>query len=360
MQGGTPLRRFVIPAQFVGALFLLLFLRNQGDGAGSGDWTFRGPTMGTAWTVKIADPGLDDRSRETVAETIQTVLDQVDQRMSTWKDDSELSLLNRHTDGPYQVSDELMDVLVRAAEIHRLTGGAFDITVGPLVNAYGFGPDAPPQVPTEDELKALKNHTGMDKLILNRKDGTVSKKNPDLYCDLSGIAKGHAVDRVADALEGLGHTRYMVEVGGEVRTRGRNAAGEIWRIGVEQPDPARRQTGRVVPLLDTALATSGEYRNFYEVDGVRYSHTIDPRTGRPIDHRLASVSVLRPSCMSADALATGLNVLGPDEGYTLAMTHGIAALFILEHGNGSLIEHATPAFEAALRKAGKAEETDSK
>jgi thiamine biosynthesis lipoprotein len=314
--------------------------------------------MGTAWTVKIAEPDLREEDRERIGTTIQQTADQIDQRMSTWKDDSELSLLNRHDTTPYPVSEELLGVLSKASEIHKLTGGAFDITVGPLVRAYGFGPDAPPQVPTEEELADLMSRIGLNRLTLNRSEGTVTKKHSDLHCDLSGIAKGYAVDQVAAALEALGQTNYMVEIGGEIRTRGRNGSGEIWRIGVEQPDPTIREAGRIIPLLDTAMATSGEYRNFYEVGGARYSHTIDPRTGTPIDHRLASVSVLHKSCMSADAIATGLNVLGPDEGYSLAVTHGIAALFILERSNGSLIEHATPAFEAVLQRTREAELPD--
>ncbi len=358
MEEPSPLRRFLLPAVFVFALFALLFFRNRDGGNRSGEWTFRGPTMGTAWTVKVADPDLDKESRDLIETTIQQTVALVDQRMSNWKDDSELSLLNRHDTSPYPVSGELLGILDRAIDIHRLTGGAFDITVGPLVNAYGFGPGDPPRVPSEDELKELLARTGLSKLTLNKSAGTATKRHADLYFDLSGIAKGFAVDRVADALEQLGQTKYMIEIGGEIRTRGRNGSGEIWRIGVEQPDPTLREAGRIIPLLDTAMATSGEYRNFYEVGGVRYSHTIDPRTGKPIDHHLASVSVLHKSCTSADAIATGLNVLGPDEGYALAVEHGIAALFILERSNGSFIEHATPAFETTLQRTREAELAD--
>ena len=358
MEGSSPLRRFLLPAIFVAALFALLFLRGQNGDRQSGEWTFRGPTMGTAWTVKIADPDLSEPDRETIESTIKQTVALVDQRMSNWKDDSELSLLNRHDTTPYPVSGELLGILDKAMEIHQLTGGAFDITVGPLVNAYGFGPGDPPHVPEEAELGELLARIGLNKLSLNKRAGTATKKNADLYFDLSGIAKGFAVDQVAGALEELGYTAYMIEIGGEIRTRGRNSSGEIWRIGVEQPDPTLREAGRIIPLLNTAMATSGEYRNFYEKDGVRYSHTIDPRNGKPIRHNLASVSVLHPSCAMADGIATGLNVLGPDEGYELAVTHGIAALFILERSNGSLIEHATPAFEAVLQRTREAELPD--
>lgn len=358
MEGPPALRRFLVPAVFVLALFALLFIRDGGNGGGSGEWTFRGPTMGTTWTVKIADPDLAKEEQAAIESTVKQTVDQIDQRMSTWKDDSELSLLNRHGTTPYQVSSELMGVLMSAKEINRITGGAFDITVEPLVRAYGFGPDAPPEIPEESELKELLSRTGLGKLVLDPDAGTVTKKHPDLHCDLSGIAKGYAVDQVVSALEELGQHDLMVEIGGEIRTRGRNGSGEIWRIGVEQPDPTVREAGRVIPLKDVAIATSGEYRNFYEVGGARYSHTIDPRTGRPIKHHLASVSVLHESCMAADALATGLNVLGPDEGYKLAVTHGIAALFILERSNGSLIEHATPAFETILQRTREAELPD--
>ncbi|MCP4661996.1 MAG: FAD:protein FMN transferase, partial [bacterium] len=170
------------------------------------------------------------------------------------------------------------------------------------------------------------------------------KKEGDLVCDLSGIAKGYAVDRVAEAIAARGMSDTMVEVGGEVRAAGRNRAGRIWRIGIERPQLLRGSVQRVVALDGLALATSGDYRNYREHEGLRFSHIIDPRTGRPIRHRLASVSVVYPRCMMADALATGLMVMGPVEGWELALRQKLAALFLVREGDG-FRERATPAFE---------------
>ncbi len=353
-KGLPPLRRFLFPALFVGALFLVLFLRGR-PADGPLEDIFHGPTMGTTWTVKIVSTEMDDTARAGLQETLQETVDQVDRRMSTWKPDSELSQLNAHDTTPFALSPALAEVLAEAERIHKFTGGAFDITVGPLVNAYGFGPGDAPSPPSDAQLRELRTLVGQGKLVLTMDsksgDRTARKKATGLYCDLSGIAKGYGVDQVAAVLENLGHQHYMVEIGGEVRTSGRNRSGEVWRIGVETPDAATRAVREVIPLLDGAMATSGEYRNFYEIDGVRYSHTIDPRSGRPVQHRLASVTVLHDSCMTADALATAMNVLGPDAGYELAIETGLAVLFIQEHGSGSLLEHVTPAFEAKVQKA---------
>jgi thiamine biosynthesis lipoprotein len=349
-----PLRRFIFPALFVGALFVVLFLRGR-PVDGPVDVVFHGPTMGTTWTVKVVATGMDDETRDELQESLQEAVEQVDQRMSTWKSDSDLSRLNQHDTTPFKLSPELAEVLTEAQRIHQFTEGAFDITVGPLVNAYGFGPGDAPSPPSDTRLGELRSLVGQDKLLLTGRQGSgnrsARKKLAGLYCDLSGIAKGYGVDKAAAVLESLGHDNFMVEVGGEVRTKGRNHSGEIWRIGVEMPDSDSRAVRDVIPLLDGAMATSGEYRNFYEVDGIRYSHTIDPRSGRPIQHRMASVTVLHDSCMTADALATAMNVLGPDEGYELAIETGLAVLFVQEHGSGSLLEHVTPAFEARVRKA---------
>jgi thiamine biosynthesis lipoprotein len=349
-----PLRRFLLPALFVGALFVVLFLRGR-PADGPVDVVLHGPTMGTTWTVKVVAISMDDTVRTALQATLQETVDQVDLRMSTWKPESELSRLNAHDTTPFELSPQLADVLSEAERVHHFTGGAFDITVGPLVNAYGFGPGDAPSPPSDAQLRELRTLIGQSKLVLGKagKSGKRSarKKSPSLYCDLSGIAKGYGVDQAANALEGLGYRDYMVEIGGEVRAHGRNRSGEVWRIGVEMPDTDSRAVRDVIPLLDGAMATSGEYRNFYEVDGVRYSHTIDPRSGQPIQHRLASVTVLHDSCMTADALATAMNVLGPDDGFELAIETGLAVLFIQEHGSGSLLEHVTPAFEAKVRKA---------
>jgi thiamine biosynthesis lipoprotein len=303
--------------------------------------------MGTTWTVRLAE-FLDDEAAAAVEGAIEVELEKVDAAMSTWREDSELSALNRHRDTtPVALSADTAAVLAEALRIGDVTGGAFDVTVGPLVQAWGFGTGQAEDPPSEAKVRELQAATGLDKLRLDPGAGTVAKAVPTVEVDLSGIAKGYAVDRVAEALEALGHERYMVEVGGEVRARGRNSDGQIWRIGIERPDAVRGSLQRIVPLDDAALATSGDYRDFRIVDGVRLTHILDPREGAPVHHRLASVTVLHPSCTTADALATGLMVLGPDEALALAERRGLAVLLLVRDGRGGFEERSSAAFEAA-------------
>jgi thiamine biosynthesis lipoprotein len=226
-----------------------------------------------------------------------------------------------------------------------------DITVGPLVNAWGFGPDARPEtIPSDAEIAGLLEKVGYTKLVLDSESSSLRKSEPGLLCDLSAIAKGYGVDRVAEALDGLSIQDYMVEVGGEVRTRGLNDQGQAWRIGIERPSVEGRVIQQVLSLSNGAMATSGDYRNYYEVDGVRYSHMIDPRSGRPITHRLASVSIVEERCTRADGLATALLVLGPDEGYRLAVANDLAVLFMVKDDEEGFKGLATPAFERLLER----------
>jgi thiamine biosynthesis lipoprotein len=202
------------------------------------------------------------------------------------------------------------------------------------VDAWGFGPSGVTDEPGDDLLDGLLASTGFQLLELDPDRSFVSKRVPEVQIDLSAIAKGYAVDRVAELLEASARSNFMVEIGGEVRVGGRNARGSEWRIGIERPDDARRTLYTSIALDGLALATSGDYRNFFIRDGVRLSHTIDPRTGRPVAHDLASVSVVHARCVTADALATGLEVLGPAEGPAFADRQGIAALFMVREQNG--------------------------
>jgi len=314
-------------------------------------WLFEGSALGTTYAVKVvvagelSSPAAAER-REEIARVIPGELEAVNSRMSTYLEDSELSRFNRHGDTtPFAVSAETREVFAAALEVSRLTGGAFDVTVAPLVNAWGFGPrTSKAPEPTDQEIAALLAKVGFAKLAPDPEANLLRKRESDLFCDLSGIAKGYAVDRVAEALAARGARDFLVEVGGEVRAAGRNRAGRIWRIGIERPQLRRGGVQRIVALDGAALATSGDYRRYRERDGVRFSHIIDPRTGRPIRHRLASVSVVHPRCMMADALATGLMVMGPAEGYELAVREKLAALFLVREGDG-FRERATPGFE---------------
>lgn len=296
-----------------------------------------GQTMGTTWAVKVV--GLPCAPEE-AQRAVSQALEGVDLAMSTWKRESELSSLNRHQGPtPFPLSAATREVLALALQVSELSGGAFDVTVAPLVDAWGFGPPGAREPPDPAALARLREAVGYRQLNLS--DAGVSKAQEQVQVDLSAIAKGYGVDRAAQALETLGARRYLVEVGGELRARGLNLEGVPWQVGVERPDPSGRFVQRVVPLLDAALATSGDYRNFFERGGRRFSHTIDPRTGRPIAHALASVTVVADTCARADALATALNVLGPEEGLALARREHLSAWFLSRLADGGLKEEGT-------------------
>ncbi|MCK6504269.1 FAD:protein FMN transferase [Myxococcota bacterium] len=333
----------MLPALFLAALFGALWLRRPPeapppppDPATTG-LRLSGLTMGTTWHATVSGPADGARAHQAV----QAALDAVDARMSTYKPESELSVLNRAPGGQdLPVSPELAQVLAIALEVGRESGGTFDVTVKSLVDAWGFGPpDAPSQAPPEEQLARMRLLVGPDQLRLDPAASTVRKASDGVQVDLSAVAKGHGVDRAFEALAALGYADLMVEVGGEVRARGQNPDGQPWRVGVERPD-GDGGVLQAVALPDGAMATSGDYRNYREVDGQRISHTIDPRTGRPITHGLASVSVLQPSCAWADAWATALNVLGPVDGPALAQAQGLPALFVVRQGTSFSTTHS--------------------
>lgn len=316
-------------------------------GAPDGSLQFGGHTMGTAYVVKIAGAALSAPRLEALHADVQSALDGVDRGLSLHRADSELSRLNRHGAAtPLEVSRDLYAVLAAAREVSAVSQGAFDVSVAPLVHAWGFGPERHTRLPADEQLRAGRAALGWQGLALHADTRSVSKAHAGLKADLGGIAKGHGVDLAALALEAAGIEHYMVEVGGEVRTRGRNAAGQAWRIGIEEPDAMPQRARSVLPLSGQALATSGDYRFYYEQAGRRYSHEIDPRTAAPIAHGLASVSVVAPTAMMADALATALIVMGPDRGPALAGQLGLPALFIVREGPGRLRDIATPEYAA--------------
>jgi len=308
---------------------------------------FEGNTMGTTYTVKVVVPKMPEAERAAMHAAIRAALDEVDQSMSTYKPESQLSRFNRHRSGePFAFSADVIGVFLLAQEVSEASGGAFDVTVGPIVNAWGFGPVKQARPPTDAELAAARAGVGYRLLAIDAASGTIAKARPDMYADLSAIAKGFGVDQVARALDARGIERYMVEVGGEVRVKGRNAAGVPWQVGIERPDETAQRAQLVVPMTNVSMATSGDYRNYYEKDGRRFSHEIDPTTGYPIRHRLASVTVLAPECAFADAYATALLVLGPERGHALALEKGLAAYFIERRPEGGFVERQTPAFAA--------------
>jgi thiamine biosynthesis lipoprotein len=336
--GPPPLRRMIVPAIFVGALFLVVFFRQPADPEAREQWVVSGRTMGTTFSVKIVAPVEPSATKEEVAAAVKDAVDGVDARMSTYRPDSELSRFNDSGTEPLEISPELFEVLSEAQRVAELSGGAFDVTIGPLVDAWGFGPEGVQDPPDDATVERLLTEHGYRRLELDAENRTARKATPVLRCDLSAIAKGYGVDRVAELLIELDFADFMVEIGGEVRARGVNAEGRVWRIGVERPVAQRSGVWGAVELADASMATSGDYRNYYERDGVRISHTIDGRTGRPVAHSLASVTVIHPSCTTADALATALNVLGPDEGRRLVEREGLAALFLIRRPDGGFDE----------------------
>ncbi len=308
---------------------------------------FAGKTMGTTYSVSVVGAEIESRS-SLLRETVERVLDEVDRRLSTYRNDSELSRWNRSSwELPFELSAETFALLERALEIGAASGGLFDITVGPLVNSYGFGPEKGQGLPSRQQLAALRQRVGHHLLELDPDRRRVRKLHPELYCDLSGIAKGYAVDRVAEALAGLGVTDYLIEVGGEMRAAGRRGDGELWQVGIEWPaaEPGRLQ--RIIALDTMAIATSGDYRNVRNVEGRRVHHLIDPRSGQPTTHALTSVSVLGRDCASADAWATALMIAGPEEGWWLAEQQELAVLLTVRNPDGSFDQRANRRFVVA-------------
>lgn len=310
--------------------------------------TLQGDAMGTRYRVSIADGG--PRNGERLRAVVEDRLDRVDRAMSTYRGASELSRFNRRASTePFRLSAETFAVFAAAQAVSEASAGAFDITVGPLVAAWGFGPALPAAPPSAETIAALRARSGWRNLVLDPARRSVRKKLPGIACDLSAIAKGRAVDLVSQALARLGCANHLVEIGGEVRALGRNGEGEPWRIGIETPDGKGRGVRRILPLSGAAVATSGDYRNFREIDGKRYAHVIDPRSGRPAAHRTASVTVIHPSAMWADAYATAILVLGETAGLAFAEREGLAALLLLRRPDGGFDELASPAFDATIR-----------
>jgi thiamine biosynthesis lipoprotein len=275
---------------------------------------------------------------------IDEELKKINQHMSTYIADSELMLLNAASVGEWHnISQPLHDVLQLSQHISEQSGGAFDITVGPLINLWGFGPDKhEDQVPDAAALDAARKSMGYQKLELADNQ---ARKSGDIKLDLSAIAKGYGVDWIAEVVAREGVNNYMVEIGGEIRVSGLNPKGKPWRIAIEQPSMMQQSVHKAISITDMGMATSGDYRNYFEKDGKRYSHTIDPATGYPIDHRLASVTVLARTSAEADGWATAINVLGPEKGLEVANREQLAVYMIVKEGEGFVDRYST-AFEA--------------
>ncbi|EIJ71787.1 FAD:protein FMN transferase [Pasteurella bettyae] len=315
--------------------------------------TLSGKTMGTTYHIKYIDDGSLTKTAEQAHEGIETILKDVNNKMSTYIETSELSRFNqyREINQPIEISADLAKVIGEAIRLNHVTQGALDITVGPIVNLWGFGPEKRiDKQPTSEQIAERKAYVGIDKLKLlqNADKFFLEKTAPELYVDLSSIAKGFGVDQVANYIDSIGAKNYMTEIGGEIRAKGRNIEGKDWQIAIEKPTfDGSRAVEQVIGLKNLAMATSGDYRNYFEENGVRFSHEIDPKTCYPIQHKLASITVLSPSSMTADGLSTGLFVLGEGKALEVAEKENIAVYLIIKTDNGFEVKMSS-AFDKLL------------
>lgn len=315
-------------------IFLIVILALISGCARVPVYTLSGRTMGTFYTIKVCSV-FDGGEQDLIRTTVDSALSRVNGCMNRYDPKSEISRFNAYfgTD-PFPVSAPFIKVALLAEKIYRASDGAFDPTVTPLVRLWGFGDDGALQRPDPETLASAMRHVGMDRVRIS--DGRIRKTDPETSLDFSAIAKGYGVDEVAEALLSLGYRDILVEIGGEVRACGDNA-GRPWRIGIADPAPEKaeeRSFPATIVLRDKACATSGDYRQFYQVDGKRYSHLIDPKTGHPIEHELTSVTVIAETCMLADAAATAAIVLGKVRGEAfIESLEGVEAYFIYREGD---------------------------
>ncbi len=301
----------------------------------------QGQTMGTTYNIKYWSANTLEQKQ--VHAAIDNALLKVNQQMSTYIPDSELMMLNHWaTSEPYAVSPELALVLKESERLYHFSDGLLDVTVGPLVNIWGFGPQASREkVPTQAVLDEAKANVGFEQISLSA--DSVTKYNPDTFIDLSTIAKGYGIDVVAEYLLSQGVNNFLVEIGGELRLSGRKSDGNTWKVGIEKPVANTRDYQQLITVGDNAIATAGDYRNFFEVDGKRFSHLLNPKTGQPIEHFLASVTVVSPSSMTADGLATAFMIMGAEKSKALADKHGIA-MYLIEKVDGQFVVYYTNEF----------------
>lgn len=300
--------------------------------------------MGTSYSVKIVYPNnMSQIPNSRTGKAVDSLLVLINNVMSVHDPESEISRFNdfRSTDW-FAVSAELLFVVEKSLQVSEESEGAFDITVSPLIDLWGFGKTGIRQtIPPAETIEKYSQLVGYQYLETRKEPPALRKHIPQLQCNLSAIAKGYGVDRIAAWLDEQEFVNYMVEIGGEITSRGINLQGDPWRIGISEPDEMG-QIHRVVELWDKAIATSGDYRNYFEKDGVRYSHTLDPRTGWPITHKLASVTVIDSSCMMADSYATTIDVLGPEKGYEFARKKSLPVYMLIRKKDGFATEMTSP------------------
>ncbi len=347
----------------IASLFLLSGCDNSPE-----VYRWNGSTMGTHYSITVVGVGaktVDSLSNGTDAgnlnsktntnlstfsldktkQAVEKVLESVNASMSTYLFNSEISRFNRlDVQQCLVVSRQFMDVMQVSSQVYRASNGAFNPLVGSLVNRWGFGPsldqeesgDTAFKFPSESEIKKIMLSLDMSSLDINKDNQSICK-HANVTLDFSAVAKGYAVDKVAEALMALGVENYLVDIGGELRVLGHNSSGEPWRLAIEQPQLARDTVQQIIAMTRGAIATSGDYRNFFIHEGQRYSHTIDPRTGFPVTHGLTSVSVIAASAAEADAWATALSVLGPQEAKQVIVEYQLAVFLVERNVAESLL-----------------------
>lgn len=292
-----------------------------------------GETMGTYYNIKIRTSKED----KMLPQKIKQRLDEVSQKMSVFAPDSEINGINNaKKDEWLDLSAEMSLLLKDAHKVWKLSNGNFDPTVGKLVDLWGFGVSKPQNTPTKEQIKDVLKYTGFDKLSFNKDYTRIKKKHDSTYLNLSAIAKGYGVDSIVRLLEEEGYTDFVVEIGGEVAARGNRSEDEKgWKIGVIRPDDTH-ENAYVIALKDYAVATSGDYRNFYYKEGQKYAHTISPQTGYPVKHGLTSVTALAKNCMDADALATAAMAMGEEKALAFANNNNLAMIMFVRQDNDEL------------------------
>lgn len=297
----------------------------------------RGFTMGPIpFKVLVVTDKVDKQNQELIQSKINQSLQRVNELMSTYLPDSDISRFNQAASNQWiDVDAETFAVVSKAIEISKLTEGAFDPTIGPAVNRWNFGPNKKkiPQLPSEEQIQNLQTQVGYQKIEIRSNPPAIRKLADNVRLDLSAIAKGYAVDRVGLTLRDMGYENSMVEVGGEVATSGHRSSGGPWNVAIDNPektslDPIPGTETSVIQLSGNAVATSGDYRNFVEIDGKQYSHTIDPKTCRPVDHKLSLASIVADDCMTADAIATAVMVMGLEKGKSFCKKNGYPLLAV--------------------------------
>ena len=317
-------------------------------------YVINGFTQGTTYRVIYKIPFtltyIVERQYPVLTGTIDTLLAEFDRSLSIYHPGSIISRINRNEDGV--VTDRYFrEVFLRAEELTRITEGAFDITVGPLVNAWGFGPQEGTN-PDSLQVDSLLQLVGMDKVRIE--GNSVVKDHPGIRLDVNAIAQGYAVDILAEFLENTGVRNYLVEIGGEIKTRGSKKKGEPWLIGFDKPLDNNLMPGKDLQIIlevhNISLATSGNYRKFFEQDGIKFAHSIDPKTGYPVRHRLLSVTLTAADCMTADALATACMVSGLEKSIELVKSlESVEAYFVFSDDKGAFQSFMTDGFEKYIR-----------